>query len=51
MMKKDYRHVKIIFLIISGGDSGERRRGEVEHDPAILPRNIHQNIQEDDRKG
>ncbi len=38
-----------ITIMVSGGDCGEWRRGEIQHDPALLPRNIHQNLQEDDR--
>ena len=34
-----------------GGDRGQWSGGEVEHDPKVLPRNLHQKLQEDDRRG
>ena len=35
--------------VAAGGDRGERGCGQVEHDPAVLPRGLHQGLQEDHR--
>ena len=37
-------------ILFAGGDRGQRGGGQVEHDPALLPRHIHQELQEDDRR-
>ena len=37
-------------LADAGGDSGERRGGQVEHDPALLPRHLHAQLQKDHRR-
>ncbi len=56
-MTYKFHHLQLVWnkcditIIVSGGDCGEWRRGEIQHDPALLPRNIHQNLQEDDRHG
>lgn len=34
-----------------GGDSGRRRGRQVEHDPALLPGDLHARLQEDHRRG
>ena len=37
--------------IIPGGDRGQRCGRQIEHDPALLPRHFHQQLQEDHRRG
>ena len=41
---------RVLFVKFAGGDRGERCRGQVEHDPALLPRGLHQGLQEDHRR-
>ena len=36
--------------VAAGGDRGERGGGQVEHDPALLPRHLHPQLQEDHRR-
>ena len=41
---------KMCATVAAGGDRGERGGGQVEHDPALLPRHLHAQLQEDHRR-
>lgn len=46
----DLRQLNVIG-VPTGGDRGERSCGQVQYDPALLQRHLHQRLQEDDRRG